>query len=139
MQVWPDEPGLPVTAAQFRDVEDRVLALYERIAAVRGIELPDRDVLFDYPRDPDDKSNMLYALAARVPMGPADRYAVLAAPSAADRLAALLEAVDSVTAMVEFACPINHASRWRTRATIPAAADPVRGAPSRGPRPDRPR
>lgn len=102
VQVWPDEPGLPVTAAQFRDVEDRVLALYERIAAVRGIELPDRDVLFDYPRDPDDKSNMLYALAARVPMGPADRYAVLAAPSAADRLAALLEAVDSVTAMVEF-------------------------------------
>lgn len=99
---WPDERGTsPVTGAQLRDVEDRVLALFERIADVRGVELPPRAVLLGEP-PPGDAGNWLYALASRVPMGPADRYAVLAAPSAADRLVALLEAVDSVTAMVEF-------------------------------------
>ena len=35
-------------------------------------------------------------------MGQADRYAVLAAPTAAERVAALSEAVDTVIAMVEF-------------------------------------
>ncbi|MCV7095091.1 LON peptidase substrate-binding domain-containing protein [Mycobacterium kubicae] len=99
---WPDERGTsPVTGAQLRDVEDRVLALFERIADVRGVELPPREVLLGEP-PPGDAGKWLYALASRVPMGPADRYAVLAAPSAADRLVALLEAVDSVTAMVEF-------------------------------------
>jgi uncharacterized protein len=41
-------------------------------------------------------------LASRIPIGPADRYSVLAAPTAADRLAALSEAVDSVAAVIEF-------------------------------------
>lgn len=100
---WPDESGPPVTTAQLRDVEDRVLAVFERIADVRGVQLPDRYTLLGYPADgADDNAKLLYALASRVPMGPADRYAVLAAPSAADRLAALLDAVDSVSAMIEF-------------------------------------
>lgn len=102
-QLWPDEPGRPVTAAQFRDLEDRVLALFERIAAVRDVELPDRDVLLAYPAEAaGDAGKSLYALASRVPMGPADRYAVLSAASAADRMVAMLEAVDSVAAMIEF-------------------------------------
>src|ERR1700738_3170097 len=45
---------------------------------------------------------LLYALASRVLMGPAERYAVLSAASAADRLTALLEAVELVAAVVEF-------------------------------------
>jgi uncharacterized protein len=49
-----------------------------------------------------DASKWLYALTARLPMGQADRYAILAAPSAAARVAALSEAVDTVIAMVEF-------------------------------------
>ncbi len=54
--------------------------------------------------DPDtvDPGVRLYALAARVPIGPADRYAVLSAPSAAARLTALSDAVDSVAAVIEF-------------------------------------
>jgi uncharacterized protein len=44
----------------------------------------------------------LYTLASRLPMGQADRYAVLAAPTVAARVGALSEAVDTVTAMVEF-------------------------------------
>jgi hypothetical protein len=35
-------------------------------------------------------------------MGQADRYAVLAAPTLAERVTALSEAVDTVIAMVEF-------------------------------------
>lgn len=102
VRVWPDEPGPPVTPAAFLDVEDQVWALFQRIADVRGVELPDREVLFDYWHDDADLSMLLYALASRVPMGPADRYAVLSAASAADRLKALVEAVESVTAVVEF-------------------------------------
>ena len=35
-------------------------------------------------------------------MGPADRYSVLAAPTAAARLDALRDAVETVAAMIEF-------------------------------------
>lgn len=44
----------------------------------------------------------MYTLATRIPIGAADRYAVLSAPSPADRLAALGEAVDAIAEMVEF-------------------------------------
>jgi Lon protease-like protein len=103
VRVWPDEPGDPVTDAQFLDIEDRVMALFQRIAAARDAQLPSRDVLLGPDRvDVRDAGERLYALASRIPIGTADRYAVLSAPSAADRLAALSEAVDTVTEMVEF-------------------------------------
>jgi Lon protease-like protein len=44
----------------------------------------------------------LLALASRIPIGTADRYSVLSAPTAADRLVALSEALDAVAAIVEF-------------------------------------
>ena len=101
--VWPDEPGDPVTLSQLVDLEDRVLALFERIAEARGARLPDRDVLVgDGEDETDDAGRRLFALASRVPIGTADRYAVLSAPSAGERLVALSEAVDAVTEMVEF-------------------------------------
>jgi Lon protease-like protein len=104
---WPDEPGNPVTEAQFLDVEDRVMALFERIAAARGARLPGRDVVLGYSEADTggtsrEAGQRLFALASRIPIGTADRYAVLAAPSAADRLAALSEAVESLAEMVEF-------------------------------------
>jgi hypothetical protein len=103
VKLWPDEPGDPVTSAQLLDVEDRVMALFERIAEARGAQLPDRDVLLGYDEaGADDAGRRLFALASRVPIGTADRYAVLSASSAADRLAALSEAVDAVAEMVEF-------------------------------------
>lgn len=103
VRFWPDQPGHSVTAAQLLEVEDRVVALFERIAAARGVRLPAREVVLGYPVvDPADTGQRLYALACRVPMGPADRYAVLATPSAADRLVRLGDALDSVAAMVEF-------------------------------------
>jgi uncharacterized protein len=90
---WPDEVGDTVTPAQVVDVEDR-------IAEARGAALPEREVLLG--PDEADAGQRLYTLATRIPIGAADRYAVLAAPSAADRLAALGEAVDAIAEMVEF-------------------------------------
>jgi Lon protease-like protein len=101
VRVWPDEPGDPVTPAQLLDVEDRVMAVFERIAEARGAELPGRDVLLGRAEG-GDPGQRLFALATRVPIGSADRYTVLAAPSAADRLAALSEAVDALADMVNF-------------------------------------
>ena len=99
--LWPDEPGDPVTPAQLLEVEDRVMALFERIADARGVALPDRAALFGEPTA-GDPGRRLYTLASRLPIGAADRYTVLSAPSAAERLAALREAVDAVAEVVEF-------------------------------------
>jgi Lon protease-like protein len=103
VRLWPDEPGDPATHAHLLALEDRVMALFERIAEARGAQLPDRNVLLGYDEvGADDAGQRLFALAARLPIGTADRYTVLSAPSAADRLAALSEAVDTVAEMVEF-------------------------------------
>ena len=102
VQVWPDEPGVSVTVGQLEELEDRVMVLFERIAAARDFSLPGRDVVLGGVADTADAGVRLYSLAARVPIGPADRYSVLAAPSAAERLAALSDAVDSVAAVLEF-------------------------------------
>ena len=104
VQAWPDEPGEPVTARQLEELEDRVMALFERIADARGVPLPDRVTLLGGDKAGPDftAGQRLFALAARIPIGTADQYTVLSAPSAADRLAALSEAVDAVAELVEF-------------------------------------
>ncbi|MGX9789420.1 LON peptidase substrate-binding domain-containing protein [Mycobacterium sp. MMS18-G62] len=101
VELWPDEPGEAVDVEAIRDVEGRMMALFERIAAARGAQVDPRDIVVGADAS-GDAALWLYALASRVPMGQADRYAVLAAPTVAARLAALSEAVDTVTAMVEF-------------------------------------
>jgi uncharacterized protein len=91
-----------VAADQIVELEDRVMALFERIADSQDAQLPSRDTLLGADRDTGDAAQWLYTLASRLPIGAADRYAVLSASSAADRLAALSEAVDTITATVEF-------------------------------------
>ena len=101
VEVWPDEPGAAVDVEAIRDVEDRMVALFERIAAARGARVDARDIVVG--ADASGVAAMwLYALASRVPMGQADRYAVLAAPTVAARVGALRDAVETVIAMVEF-------------------------------------
>jgi uncharacterized protein len=101
VEVWPDEPGPAVDVEAIREVEDRMAALFERIARVRGAEVNPRDIVEGADAS-GDAAMWLYALASRVPMGQADRYAVLSAPTVAARTAALRDAVETVIAMVEF-------------------------------------
>ena len=98
---WPDEPGPPVTPERIGEVVDRILALFERIVSSRGAQLRS-DALAVEPEIADDPSLHIYALASRVPMGQADRYAVLAAPTLAERVDVLTDALETVAAMVEF-------------------------------------
>jgi Lon protease-like protein len=82
-------------------VMDAILALYQRISSARGITVPS-DLLAVEAETIDDPARHLWALAGTVPMGPADRYAVLAAPTLAERVTVLLDAIESVTAIVNF-------------------------------------
>lgn len=101
VQPWPDEPGPPVTNERIGEVVDRILALYQMVASARGGTLR-ADALAVAAEIADDPSRHLYALAARVPMGQADRYAVLCAPTLAERVDVLTDAIETVSAMVEF-------------------------------------
>lgn len=101
IQLWPDESGDEVDVAAIRDIEDRMVGLFERVAVARGAEVNPRDIVAGADES-GDIGIWLYALATRLPMGQADRYSVLAAPSVAERIGALSEAVDTVVAMVEF-------------------------------------
>lgn len=101
VEVWPDEPGESVAADDIRDVEDRMVALFERIASSQGADVNARDIVAGADAAPD-AAMWLYALTTRLPMGQADRYAVLAAPTVAARVSALRDAVETVSALVEF-------------------------------------
>jgi Lon protease-like protein len=101
IESWPDEPGPAVGPEQLSVVVDRIVTLYQRVAQARGMELPP-DALAVDADVAEDPARHLYALAARVPLGQADRYAMLAAPTLAARIDVLLDAVDTVAAMVEF-------------------------------------
>jgi Lon protease-like protein len=101
VEIWPDEPGAAVDVEAIRDVEDLMVTLFERITAARGAEVNGRDIVEGADAS-GDAAMWLYALASRVPMGQADRYAVLSAPTVSARVAALRDAVETVTAMVEF-------------------------------------
>jgi uncharacterized protein len=102
VEPWPDEPGTTVTGADIAVIEDRLMEVFERLASAQGAELPPRGQLLGEPEPGDDAGTRLYALASRLPMGQADRYSVLEAPTAAARLDALQDAVETVAAMIEF-------------------------------------
>lgn len=106
-EVWPDEPAETVSDSQFRELEDRIGALHKLMAqSRRRWVMPGRNSLLGGRRLRSlDPSQRLYSLACRVPMGEADRYAVLAAPSLSDRMAAVHEAIETVSARVEFDLP----------------------------------
>ena len=86
---------------QIGGVVDRILALYERVAQARGMQLRPGVLAVD-PRRRRRPARHLYALATRVPMGQADRYDVLAAPTLAERVDVLTDAVETVLAIGGF-------------------------------------
>jgi len=107
VETWPDEPGEPVNDSQFRELEDRIVALHKQMASARrrwGV--PGRNATLGGSRLRSlDPVQRLYSLACRVPMGEADRYALLAAPSLSDRMTVLYEGIETVSARVEFESP----------------------------------
>jgi uncharacterized protein len=100
-RAWPDEPGPPVGAERIGEVVDRIVGLYRQVEQAGGGRLRP-DALAVDAETADDPARHLWALAARVPMGQADRYAVLAAPTLAERVDVLIDAVETVAAMVRF-------------------------------------
>lgn len=104
VEVWPDEPGPALGADRIADVVDRITALYRRVAQASGGELRP-DALAVDTETAGDPARHLYALAARVPIGQADRYALLAAPTLTARVDTLIDAIETVAALVEFQLP----------------------------------
>ena len=101
VEMWPDEPGPPVHPERIGEVVDRIMRLYELVAESQGGRVRPGVLAVD-SQTAEDPSRHIYALASRVPMGPADRYAVLSAPTLAARVDVLNDAIETVTAMVQF-------------------------------------
>lgn len=98
---WPDEPG-DVTAVQIHALQLRTGELLDRIAEAKELVLPPHDMLFARVEMAGAPGAQLTALASLIPMGQADRYAALAAPSPSARHDVLAEALDTLDAIVSF-------------------------------------
>jgi Lon protease-like protein len=104
VEEWPDErlggDAVPVEE-QIEELADRVVHLLDLAARVAGIEdgaPPDARAGLVAT----DASMALYRLAAIAPIGPADRYNVLAAAGLDVRLGTLSAALDDAEAMLMF-------------------------------------
>lgn len=102
---WPDSPIDDVDALRpaIETLTSRV-ANVQRLALVVAKATKQRAAV---PRGTprklsDDVATASYQLAARSPIGPADRYRVLSAPSVTLRIDALSEVLDDVEAMLRF-------------------------------------
>lgn len=80
-------------------VED-VRTLAVQVAKAAKQKLPTRSPMSR--KLSDDVVLATYQLAARAPIGPADRYRLLQAPSVAVRIESLAESLDDVEAMLQF-------------------------------------
>jgi len=97
---WPDRnPDAAELPDRVRAGLDRVRQLLELAAQVGELvgDVDDVDLTVS-----EDALLASYHLAALAPIGPADRYRLLCAPSPSERLDALGEALDDVEAMLRF-------------------------------------
>ncbi len=108
---WPDEdpdaPGLAVHVAASHARVRAARALAARVAeqsdpTIGGGELDDLPVDSGDDEISDDPLLATYHLATLAPIGPADRFRLLAAPGPARRLDLLDEVLDDVEAMLKF-------------------------------------
>ena len=104
--VDPDAAGLALDVAASHARERSVRALAAEVAQRLGEATPD-DAGLDGPGDADleisdDPLLATYHLATLAPIGPADRFRLLAAPGPAARLDLLDEILDDVEAMLKF-------------------------------------
>lgn len=95
---WPDEnPDPPALGEAVATAHERV-----RSTLILASQLTDEPIEQSDTEISDDPLVATYHLAAIAPIGPLDRYRLLAAPGPMDRLAALDEILDDVDAMLKF-------------------------------------
>ncbi|MGA9275375.1 LON peptidase substrate-binding domain-containing protein [Ilumatobacter sp.] len=95
----PDGPG-----SDSESLEVRVSASHDRVRSVLALasELGDVQVDLDDTKVADDPLVATYHLASLAPIGPADRYRLLAAEGPLRRLDVLDDVLDDVEAMLKF-------------------------------------
>ena len=97
--VWPDEPSdaePAVVAGLVAEATAKAVALGDRVRALgHALARPDEGL-------DDDVSIALFQLASRSPLGSADRYRILSAPSVVERCVALTQALDDAMAVIDF-------------------------------------
>ncbi|RVW02608.1 LON peptidase substrate-binding domain-containing protein [Rhodococcus spongiicola] len=102
VEVWPVGPTGRVSDRQLQQLIGKITELYvvlNRVREQREDPPPAPPSLLDVLERPGDH---LYAIASWVPMGAADRYAVLAAAMADERYQAFADAVDNAREIAEF-------------------------------------
>ena len=108
---WPDEdpdaPGLAVQVAASHARVRAARALAARVAeqtdpTIGGGELDDSPIDSGDDEISDDPLLATYHLSTLAPIGPADRFRLLAAPGPARRLDLLDEILDDIEAMLKF-------------------------------------
>jgi len=87
VEPWPDTDSGPVDMAPLMEALERLHDLLDRLTDGNAPPLPSPTEL------PDDPGARLFAIARHIPMGEADRYAVLATPGPAERVEVLTESV----------------------------------------------
>ena len=105
VETWPE--AVPADAAIARTEIERILGrvdetreLAREVAVVSKQRVPSRAT--PPLKLSDDPVRAAYQVAARAPIGPADRYRLLAAPSLEARLELLAAALDDTEAMLRF-------------------------------------
>ena len=87
VEPWPDTESGPVNLSPLLGSLERLYDLLDRLTEGNAPPPPSPSEL------PDDPGERLFAIARHVPMGEADRYAVLSTPGPAERLEVLTESV----------------------------------------------
>ena len=105
VESWP-EPGTSDADTVMPDIErlsgrvEEVRTLVREVARANNQRVPFRTT--PPPKLSDDLARAGYQVAARAPIGPVDRYRLLAAPTLTTRLELLDAALDDVEAMLRF-------------------------------------
>lgn len=100
---WPDENnGAPVTEYEYSSLGERIDLLYGllgKLAAKADAPQPAPPVLATFQ---GTLGSRLFDIAEHIPMGDADKLALLAAPGADERIRALAETIENAIEMVQF-------------------------------------
>lgn len=94
VEEWPDTDSDPVDLSELTVHLGRLYGLLDKLTEGRAAPPPD-----DLPTDPGAR---LFALARHIPMGEADRYAILSAPDPETRLTLLIESISSASDLAEW-------------------------------------